>query len=457
MENKGKLSTISVAAFGMGDFGKQCLKLIMGSYMMFYFVTVTGLSASAVGVMMMVAKIWDAINDPMMGYIVDNTHSKYGKVRPYLLYVPIPLAICYIAMFAIPQSLSMTGRMVWATVAYIGTGMAFTAIDIPGQTLMMRMTTDNGDRMRLQRSKMIVGTVACALPPILIPSLIAKSDNLWNLFAVMVTVFVVIAVACYWLMFAGTRETVDTPAAKIGVFDAIKVLARNKYYLRNVLAYLVYGIGYTLLNGMMLFYIIAKFQDASLATFGATMMMVGMLLSSIICKNVAVKFGKIKTSVFAMVLSLAGFALRFVMHDSVYTVMAIWLFLHGAAVTFYNACLQPMVAETVDYGELKTGVRVESFSFAGLTLTSKIGDALGTAFVGFLLDGIGYVRDAATQTEAVVNSLHYAHIFAPAAAMLIILLIYATCDMDKKYPEYREALKQKRESEQAPAAAAENN
>lgn len=167
----------SVIAYGMGGFGRQALLIIQSTFLMYYFVSVAGLDATWVGIMMMCAKVWDAINDPIMGSLVDNTHSKYGKVRPYILYGAVPLGLFFFGMFAIPMGMSQTAKMIWATVTYVGTGMLITLVEVPSQTLLVRLTDNSSDRMRLAQSKSLIGTFGVILPPILIPVLTDKAEN----------------------------------------------------------------------------------------------------------------------------------------------------------------------------------------------------------------------------------------------------------------------------------------
>lgn len=449
-KNPDRLSTVSVLSYGMGGLGRQCISLIMSSYLMYYYVTVAGLNATKIGIMMMFAKIWDGVNDPLMGGIIENTHSRFGKTRPYLLFAALPLSLLFTGMFAIPQGMSETMKMVWATVTYIGTETLLTMVEIPIQTLMMRMSDDSSDRMRLQRSRSVIETIGCMLPPMLIPSFLDSSTNLWKTFATVIAGFSAVVLVSTLIAFFGTKEKVDEGTVKkVNVIASVKTLCLNKYYRKYVLSYLFYGGSYSLITGVMLFYITAKYNNTLLSMVTSLVMMAGMFVASIFAKNIADKLGKVKTSALGMGIALVGLLLRIVLQDSVFAVMCTGLCIYGVGISLFMGCLQPMVAETVDYGELTTGVRVESMSFAGVTLTRKIGDGIGTAVMGFLLDAIGYVEDAATQTPAVVSGLRNINVVLPACFITAIMIIMLTNDMDKKYPSYLAQLKEKRLSEKS--------
>lgn len=443
-----KNSTItrkSVLAYGMGGFGRQSLYIIQNTFLLYYFVSVAGLNSAAVGIMMMLAKVWDAINDPIMGSLVDNTHSKYGKVRPYILYGAVPLAVCFFAMFAIPQNFSQTGKMIWATVFYVATGMLFTLVEVPSQTLLVRLTDDSGERMRLARAKSVIGTFGVILPPVVIPLIMEKTDNQWLAYAASVGVFAVLIAVSYLATFAGTKERVElSDGAHIGLFAGLKALFANKYYRKYTISYFVYGAASAAMNGVMMFYFVARYQNATLTTVLALIMMVGMFGASIFGKNLSDKFGKAKTCIGGLCLSIAGLLLRVVTGDATMFIMIFGIFCYSVGVALYMACLWPMIGDAIDYGELRSGIRPESMAFAGVTLISKIGEGVSAALLGGALEVIGYVRDADVQTSAAVLGLQHLSSTIPLIFVVIMLVILLTNDMDKKHAEYEKALHAKR-------------
>ncbi len=444
MENKNIIRK-SVIAYGMGGFGRQSLYIIQNTFLLYYFVSVAGLNSAAVGIMMMLAKVWDAINDPMMGALVDNTHSKYGKVRPYILYGAVPLAICFSAMFAIPQGFSQTGKMIWATVFYVATGMLFTMVEVPSQTLLVRLTDDSSERMRLARAKSVIGTFGVILPPVVIPIIMEKVSNQWLAYAASVGVFSVLIAVTYLITFAGTKERVElNDNSHIGLFQGLKVLFSNKYYLKYTISYLVYGAASAVMNGVMMFYFVARYHKATLTTMLALIMMVGMFGASIFGKNISDRFGKAKTCIGGLCISVVGLLLRIVTGDATMLIMIVGIFCYSVGVALYMACLWPMIGDAIDYGELQSGIRPESMAFAGVTLISKIGEGISTAMMGILLGVIGYVQDAEIQTASTVLGLQHLSSTVPLVFVVIMLVILLTNDMDKKHAEYEQQLAAKR-------------
>lgn len=443
--NEKTITRKSVLAYGMGGFGRQSLYIIQNTFLMYYFVSVAGLNSAAVGIMMMLAKVWDAINDPIMGSLVDNTHSKYGKVRPYILYGAVPLALSFFAMFAIPQGFSQTGKMIWATVFYVATGMLFTLVEVPSQTLLVRLTDDSGERMRLARAKSVIGTFGVILPPVVIPLIMEKVSNQWMAYASSVGVFAVLIAVTYLMTFAGTRERIDVGSdVHIGLFTGLKVLFSNKYYRKYTISYFVYGAAQAVLNGVMMFYFVARYHNATLTTVLALIMMVGMFGASIFGKNISDKFGKAKTCVGGLLLSIAGLLLRVVTGDATMFIMIFGIFCYSVGVALYMACLWPMIGDAIDYGELQSGLRPESMAFAGVTLISKIGEGISAALMGIVLSAIGYVQEAEVQTSGAVLGLQHLSSTVPLIFVVIMLAILLTNDMDKKHAEFEKGLAEKR-------------
>ena len=131
--------------YGVGALGKDLANIVISSYLLVFYTNVLGISAAAGVTIMMVTKIWDAINDPMMGIVADKTKTRWGKFRPYLLFVPIPLAVCAVLTFT-PVSFSYTGKLIWAAVTYTLTNTLFTCYDVPMLGMVPSLSDSPRDR-----------------------------------------------------------------------------------------------------------------------------------------------------------------------------------------------------------------------------------------------------------------------------------------------------------------------
>jgi glycoside/pentoside/hexuronide:cation symporter, GPH family len=194
------------------------------------------------------------------------------------------------------------------------------------------------------------------------------------------------------------------------------------------------------MNGVMLFYFVARYQNATLTTMLSLIMMVGMFGASIFGKNLSDKFGKAKTCIGGLCLSIFGLLLRVVTGDATMFIMIFGIFCYSVGVALYMACLWPMIGDAIDYGELQSGLRPESMAFAGVTLISKIGEGISTALLGTALTFIGYEQNADVQTQGAVLGLQHLSSTVPLIFVIIMLIILLTNDMDKKHAEYEKEL-----------------
>ena len=161
-----RLSRKSIFSYALGDLASQLVWTFVGMYLSVYYLDVVGLAPAAASAIMLVAKVWDAVNDPMMGAICERTRSKYGRFRPYILYGAPFLAVFSVLTFTAPFG-NGTAGVLWAAFAYIGAGMLYTLVNIPYGAMAAVMTTHNDDRTKLNASRgigMQIGILIVSLP-----------------------------------------------------------------------------------------------------------------------------------------------------------------------------------------------------------------------------------------------------------------------------------------------------
>ena len=197
--------------YGVGALGKDLANIVISSYLLVFYTNVLGISAAAGGTIMMVTKIWDAINDPMMGIVADKTKTRWGKFRPYLLFVPIPLAVCAVLTFT-PVSFSYTGKLIWAAVTYTLTNTLFTCYDVPMLGMVPSLSDSPRDRNALATSGRFFTTIAILLGSTFAYPMIqylgggAEVQNLKKGYPAFLAILGVISIAGAWIAFASTKE-----------------------------------------------------------------------------------------------------------------------------------------------------------------------------------------------------------------------------------------------------------
>lgn len=434
-----KLSKISVISFGMGEFARAMIQTLLSTFMLFYLVNYAGIKATPIGIIILVARIWDAINDPIMGYIVDNTNSKLGKARPYVLYCCGPAVLLTFMLFAVPNGLSNTAKIAWVAVSYIGGGTLLTAVDVPYNTLMVRITDNPLERMSLARAKSILSIVGVSLPIFVINTVTVGADNPRLAYIKTVGAICIFILFSYLSVFFGTKEKIKTKEKnKLNIREGILVLRRNSNWIKLILIIFLYSVHYSMTSGVLLFYLSSYFKRPELLTPIMLIVLLTTVFASAFAKPLTKKYGKKNVLVGGLSLAFLGMFIRIVTGDPNIIVFTVCLLMYYIGCCLCLVCVYPMVADTIDYGEVKTGTRVESLAFAGLTFSSKAGIGFSTAILAVMIDNAGYLDGVIEQTPKVIKTLFATGVIIPAIVLIIMTIIGLLYNLDKLMLKYQD-------------------
>ena len=225
-----KLSIKEKVGYGLGDFAANIVFQTVMIFLMYYYTDIFGIPAAAVGTLFLVSRIWDAINDPMMGAVADRTKSKYGKFRPWVKWTAIPFGIMAVLMFTTPD-FSVQGKIIYAYITYIGMMMIYTANNIPYGALSGVMTADSVERTSLNSYRFVLGQSAALMVQALTLPLIAffGAGNKAAGYQMTMGLFAIIAIGMFYVTFYSTKERIEpvqTEATPLK--DDLKDLFSNK-------------------------------------------------------------------------------------------------------------------------------------------------------------------------------------------------------------------------------------
>lgn len=454
----------TVKPFGIGDrlgymFGDLGNGLLFGfitSYLMVFYTDVFGISAAAVGTMMIVARVWDAINDPMMGVIVDKRRpGKSGKFRPFILWGSIPLAIFAVLTFTSVPGMSGNLKLVYAYVTYIGFGMAYTAVNIPYGSLSAVMTADSVERTSLSTFRTIGSMLANLIAMVLTPMLIFNAEGRVSAegFFKAAIIYAIISTVCCVLTYRLTTERVkhtgsgQANAPKIGLLGSIKMLGKNRALLGIMMA--SFGMLLALMLPMSLNSYLFKdyFKNPSLITVAGLLGVVSSFMIMPFTGKFVAKFGKKETASSTLILSIGAYLVLFLVPiTNPYVYMAIY-FVSSIGAGFFNILTWALVGDAIDYQEYITGKREEGIVYASYSLVRKLVQAVIGGLGGFALAFIGYQSGAATQAPEVANGIMKIITGIPLVGYVIgfasLLFIY---DLSKdKLAEVHAELEKRRE------------
>lgn len=389
-------------SYSLCGFGQNLICTIIGSYLTVFMTDAIGFNALAVAFLMLGARIFDALNDPIMGSIVDRTRTKWGKCRPYMKWMAFPIAImtaiCFLPWY--PQS---DGGFAAISVMYVVWGMVYTVADVPYWGLSTAMSNDTYRRGNLLTIARLFCTAGAGIVTVITPIItdnmtkgldpVAKGEMLKWIYFVIAIVCCVIAVPLFFLGFKNTTERNISTENPPSLGHNLKLLFKNKPLMLIVLS----GIGgaarmlFTYTGGLYFAkYIMDKESMYSLFTMA---IVPGGLIASLLVPWCTKKFGKRNTYIWSHIVGGVAMLIAFIVgiacDRGAYTstattvVLLIALVIAGIPSGFGNIITYAMIGDTVEYLELKTGERAEGICFAMQTLINKIGMAVG-AFVGVL-------------------------------------------------------------------------
>lgn len=445
MQNNS-LSKKEKLAYGIGAVGKDMVYMLSASYISIYFLDVMGVSAAAVAVILMIARVFDAFNDPIMGVLVAKTKTRFGKFRPWLLIGTITNAVVLFLMFSIPPQLDGPGLIAYAAVTYILWGMTYTMMDIPYWSMIPAFTSSGKDREGLSafaRSMAGVGSALISIITVMSVAALGKmfggtTDNEINRigyskFALIIAlIFVVfIAITC---IFIKEKSTVDMKTASIG--DMFKALVQNDQAMTVVVAIVMINTALYITQQLVYFFLKYDFSPSAYqenftlfnTIGGACQILAMMFLFPLLRKFM----DTVKTFYTCFIMAMSGYVI-IIGISLTGTNTFFWLLIPAAlimaAVGVLNVIITIFLANTVDYGELKNDRRDESVIFSMQTFVVK----LASGVAGFISSMVLFVFHISSNKDAVVTEpitdfskfgLRFSMTLIPILFLLIGLIVF---------------------------------
>ncbi len=406
-------------SYGIAGLGQNMIYNFSATFIMIFYTDMMKLLPAAVGTLMLVARLWDAVNDPIMGSIVDNTRSRWGKLRPYLLAVPIPMAVFTILTFMVPD-LSMSLRLVYAYITYIMWGMIFTVSDVPFWGLSAAMTQDPKERMNIVSFARIFCNLGMAVAIVVPPLIINAYNGTETGYLVSAMFMAIIGGAFFFLSFFNTKERVIDYGAKNTLAGNFKIAAKNKPLLllqsSRMLGAFRMGLGAA---GTYF----AKYNlgnEAYFSLLGGILiasMIFAMIITPIFSKYFSKKQLYMGSLVFGAIAHMAMFVLGY---NNMVVVFGL-LFLCGMSMGMNDVITYAIVGDSVDYLEWQTKQRSEGVCFSLHTFTTKLQTAFATFAIGIVLTMVGFVENVA-QSPTSLQGIFILISLLPAIASVLSLI-----------------------------------
>ena len=424
-----KLTSREKYSYGIGAYGKDLACGIVYTFLMIYFTDVVGINPAFVGTLFLMARLWDAINDPIMGMIVDNTRSRFGKFRPWIFIGTILNSVVLFLLFRKPD-LEGTSLYLYYSVMYILWGMTYTIMDIPYWSMIPTLATTKEDREKIS----VVPRIFASLGGLTVTTFgIALVNKLGNgnqikgfeYFALGIVIIFIIStiVTCINVK---EKTQVQVNNEKVNIKQAFNILKQNDQLLVFIGIVLAYNLAMQLAGGAAIYYfkyVAGKESLFSLYSFFKVAEIGGLMLFPVVTRKIG------RQQVFRMATILPMFGLITLFISGLIAPQSI-LFISVSAVLlnlgsgFLLGSTTVMLADIVDYGEYKLGSRNESIIFSAQTLLVKLASALSGWLIGVGLSLIGYVAGAAVQSNITIIGIRVIMTIIPSIVALVMYVIY---------------------------------
>ncbi|WP_315358109.1 MFS transporter [Prevotella denticola] len=455
--------------YGLGDMSSSMFWKLFGAYLMIFYTDVFGISAAVVGTMFAVTRVWDSFFDPVVGAVADRTSSRWGRFRPYLLFLAVPFGVIGILTFLTPP-FGQTGKIVYAFITYALMMMVYSAINVPYASLLGVMSPDPADRNTLATYRMTFAYLGSFLALLLFMPLVnafgggnSGGPMLGWLTAPQAGWLMaagVIAVVCVLLFlgcFALTKERVrPVRQGKTSLKTDLRDLLHNRPWwilLGAGVASLVFN---SIRDGATVYYFkyyVDETAVGSISFLGLPFVLSGLylavgqaanILGVILAAPVSNRIGKRRTFMAAMaVASVLSIAFFWLGKDQLVPIFILQALISVCAGSIFPL-LWSMYADCADYSELQTGNRATGLIFSSSSMSQKFGWAFGTAITGWMLAQFGFQANAVQSAETLQGIRMFLSLLPAAGAFLSLVFIYFYPLSEQKMRQITHELEEKR-------------
>lgn len=413
--------------YGLGDMASNFYLGFFGLFLLYYYTDIYGIAPAAVGLMMLISKIVDAVSDPGMGLIADRTESKRGKYRPYLLWGAVPYGLLGFAIFFGPD-FGPTGKLIYAYVTYIGVMLAFTLMNVPYSALLAVISPVSEERTKATTYRFIcagLGGMLVAAFATPLKNILGGGDDVLG-FRLTMAIFAVLSVALFWITYATTKERIKLTPHKSSVKKDLGVLFKNASWVFLAISCILIVVGLISRFGSIIFYVKYYMQDNGETVFFifdrvALIMSVGLfgqVVGAIFATKIAKFFNKHSAVLVMSLVHSLFLVLSFFTSPNDYWLSFTYHFLgmitFGVSITLLFA----MFTDCAEYGEWLHGSRSSGLTVSASMFALKFGSAMGGALPGFILGGVGFVANE-IQTETSIMGIRVMSTLMPAALFAV--------------------------------------
>ncbi len=445
-----QLGVVERVSYMTGNIGIAFINTIIAAFLMFYYTDVLYLNAAVLGTIMLASRIFDGVTDLVMGLIVDRTRSRHGRARVWILRMCIPYAISGALMMLVPAGATETVQYVYVFLTYnLCNAICLTAVYVPYNAMTCNITSNVYERGLLSVFVMLGATIGTLLVQSTVDAATKALGGGARAWQIVVAIYAACGLVCQLICFFFTRERCTAASESEGERVHVdfglemKALFGNKYWLMAIATVFCALFSTAMLGGCGMYYAKGILGDTAFYASFANVMAISQLIVMCVSFIFVKKLGKRNMMVVGLALLTISALLQGVLPASLVTA-TIFSAGKGIGGGLAGAVLYALVADTIDYGEWKTGQKAEGVGMAAMTFATKIAQGITTVIIGALITWGGYDAAAAVQSPEAILAINAGFNLIPAVACAIACVLMLLYDLDKLYPKIQKELEERR-------------
>jgi sugar (glycoside-pentoside-hexuronide) transporter len=421
-----RLSFVERLSYGMGDMGFSLPYNMASGFLLVYYINVVELPAAAVGTIFLVARLMDAVIDLAVGIFVDRTRTRWGRTRPYFLFMALPYVLLSIAVFAVPPW-GQTAQLIYAFLTFKALGILMSLGSIPYTALMPMMTDNAEDRLKLGGMRSIGTAISVVLGTAAVQPILAQfgGENAPEGYRVAASLFAFISLVALAALFLNCKERiVDDASPRFAIMPEIGRMLRNRAWLVSFFSCLLYFIRFGGMMAITVYFAIDVMRQPWMISVMLPAVAGMLLLAAFFAPSILARTGIRRGTAGALMVAAGLFALLPFCEGKPTLFLTLYVLACLAnSITITSAFT--MIAQTVDYHDWLFASRKEGLLSAGVSLATKVGMALGTAGIAFVLAVSGYAPGAVTDTaREAIRWTYYLGVIGLFLAQIAVVLFW---------------------------------
>lgn len=426
--------------------GAMIISAIIASYFSVFMTDTMMLPAAACSVIMFIATLWDAINDPMMGVIADRTHTKWGKYRPYFLPAPL-LLMLFSTLIWVNPPFGNTGKIIWVLITYIGWGMTVTMYTMPHMAVLPACVKGDKERNTIVTMGAAVTAIAFTVGNTFTVQIKAACENIFHVkngYIPMMIIFSALACISFWGLFATSKEKYIKPQ-ETKSSTALRTVLKHKELLPFILVWIMASMGYGLMFASSIYYIMYYICRPDQIPVYMGIVSIGALLSMVVFMPIALKIFKSGHAAlkWTQVISIICYAVLFIFGKKHLTFLYVMTFITTAIASMSNALTVVLVNDAIDYIQLKEGFSANGIISSIKGFAQKCGTTVVSSGILGLLAASGYIANAVgQQPQSALFAINFLRFGVPCVTGIILVICMQFNPIEKCRPEIEEMKKQ---------------